>query len=70
MICDRCTDIHKAQREGKTQKECECSCHIGYSTGTSTFTLTGGNTSDIGTSATTANINLTACDCTGDVDVY
>ena len=27
MTCDKCTDIHTAQREGKTTKECECNCH-------------------------------------------
>ena len=27
MTCDKCTDIHSAQREGKTTKECECNCH-------------------------------------------
>lgn len=42
MTCDRCTDIHTAQREGKTQQECGCSCHYNYTTG-GTFTLTGGN---------------------------
>ena len=28
MACDRCSDIHQAQREGKTAKKCECDCHI------------------------------------------
>ena len=27
MSCDRCEDIHKAQRDGKTSDECKCSCH-------------------------------------------
>ncbi len=27
MTCDRCEDIHKAQRDGKTSNECKCSCH-------------------------------------------
>lgn len=27
MSCDRCTDIHTAQKEGKCQKSCECNCH-------------------------------------------
>jgi len=42
MTCDRCIDIHKAQKEGKTQRECGCSCHdsIGWtSTGTTTGTI-------------------------------
>lgn len=34
MTCDRCEDIHKAQRDGKTSDECKCSCH------TSTTTIT------------------------------
>lgn len=27
MSCDKCTDIHYAQREGKTSDECRCTCH-------------------------------------------
>ena len=27
LTCDKCTDIHKAQKEGKTQEECKCKCH-------------------------------------------
>ena len=27
MSCDRCEDIHQAQREGKQSDECKCSCH-------------------------------------------
>jgi len=34
MTCDRCEDIHKAQKEGKTNQKCECDCHITYSSGT------------------------------------
>lgn len=34
MSCDRCIDIHTAQREGKTSKQCECDCH--YSSGAGT----------------------------------
>lgn len=30
MSCDRCEDIHKAQLNGKTNKECECKCHEKY----------------------------------------
>lgn len=65
MTCDRCTDIHKAQREGKTQQECGCSCHIGYSTGTNTFTLTGGNaifTDDTGLSSNIIHTDFTGND--------
>lgn len=28
MSCDKCDDIHFAQREGKTCDECKCTCHI------------------------------------------
>lgn len=62
MTCDRCKDIHKAQSEGKTQRECGCSCHYNYTTGT-TFTLTGNtmpsDTGDCGT------ITYTSTDSTG-----
>lgn len=34
MTCDRCEDIHTAQKNGKTNQKCECDCHITYSTGT------------------------------------
>lgn len=27
MTCDKCEDIHEAQRCGKTQEECKCTCH-------------------------------------------
>lgn len=27
LTCDKCTNIHDAQREGKTQDECKCTCH-------------------------------------------
>jgi len=33
MACDRCEDIHKAQREGKTNQKCECDCHYSSSGG-------------------------------------
>ncbi len=32
MSCDKCEDIHTAQRAGKQNDECRCSCH------SSTFT--------------------------------
>ena len=31
MSCDKCEDIHIAQREGKQSDECHCSCHNGFS---------------------------------------
>ena len=62
MTCERCTDIHKAQKEGKTQRECGCNCHYNstFTTGT-TFTLTG-NTCDTGE---TSSIGLISTDTTG-----
>lgn len=27
MTCNKCDDIHQAQKEGKTQNSCECDCH-------------------------------------------
>jgi len=27
LSCDKCDDIHVAQRAGKTDRECKCSCH-------------------------------------------
>ena len=27
MACNRCEDVHNAQRSGDTQKGCECLCH-------------------------------------------
>lgn len=32
MSCDRCEDIHIAQRDGKTSDECKCSCHTSITT--------------------------------------
>jgi len=34
MACDRCEDIHKAQRDGKTNQKCECDCHYNVSSST------------------------------------
>lgn len=27
MACDKCSDIHEAQKNGKTQESCRCDCH-------------------------------------------
>lgn len=42
MSCDRCSDIHKAQLNGKTNEECKCKCHkwSGNSTWPSTSNCT------------------------------
>ena len=34
MTCDRCQDIHQAQREGKTNQSCHCNCHYYSSSNT------------------------------------
>ena len=49
MTCNRCDDIHKAQREGKTQRPCGCRCHDNFYIGT-----------DTGTATTTGNIRFTS----------
>ncbi len=64
MSCDRCKDIHKAQIEGKTQKECGCNCHNHFDTGTSTGATIFTN---ITTANTTGAITLDACDTTGNI---
>ncbi len=62
MSCERCKDIHKAQIEGKTQKECGCNCHNAFYTGyTGTTTTIAGNTlsvtgTDSGTMTFTSDI--------------
>ena len=49
MTCNRCSDIHEAQKLGKTQNACCCGCHDTYTvstTGTTVpnnFTFTSGN---------------------------
>ncbi len=35
MSCDRCIDIHKSQREGKSAKSCDCTCHDSFWSATS-----------------------------------
>ena len=41
MTCNRCTDIHQAQKEGKTQESCKCNCHTEKNyTGTTTIPYT------------------------------
>lgn len=34
MSCDRCVDIHEAQRLGVVRYPCECDCHMSSGTGT------------------------------------
>jgi len=34
MTCDRCQDIHRAQREGKSNQPCHCNCHYSVSSST------------------------------------
>lgn len=62
MTCERCKDIHQAQRAGLTQRECGCSCHRTFYTGTGTNTFTtstGDNTMNFWTdSSASTGLNL------------
>lgn len=42
--CKRCEDIHTAQKEGKTQKECKCDCHNSHEFQTVTNAFDTGDT--------------------------
>ena len=57
MSCDRCSDVHEAQKAGLTNKKCECNCHskVDWSAATSL-------TWDVGT-------NVTACTTDGCYDI-
>jgi hypothetical protein len=33
MSCDRCVDIHNAQKLGNTVEQCKCSCHSNSTNG-------------------------------------
>ena len=58
MSCNRCYDIHQAQKEGKTQESCKCNCHNITSTGgTTTIPFIWTNS----TSATTATVPTSTC---------
>ena len=52
MNCDRCEDIHQAQKSGKNKNVCSCNCHGGNITENITghYTVNGGSVS-------------TRCDC-------
>lgn len=64
MSCQRCLEVHNAQREGKTQESCKCSCHNDHHnywyTGT-TPSLTVPNWT--GTINTTSDNVLYNCNC-------
>ena len=40
MTCNRCNDVHEAQKKGITQKRCECNCHCTNIGGTISFDTT------------------------------
>ena len=69
--CKRCEDIHTAQKDGKTQKECKCDCHnsgnILYNTsGATTTVFTNTNTlATLDTSTLTGNWINSSGDFTG-----
>ena len=65
MTCERCTDIHKAQKDGKTQRECGCSCHNkGFATTTGTGTIGFQYTTD--TAGNDINLTAGTMDISGD----
>ena len=70
MSCERCLDIHKAQRDGKTGRGCGCHCHDkGFTTtGTTATTGTGFQyTTNIG-SNDIDSITYTSADSSGTCD--
>ncbi len=61
MTCDRCKDIHEAQREGKTQNKCWCDCHGCTCTWICPWTYTYTYPSTTTTGTFTLNGNTAAC---------
>lgn len=65
MSCNRCTDIHQAQKEGKTQLSCQCGCHtqnIGFGASTtalSIYDLTSAGTQLTNSTSTTGTWDFT-----------
>lgn len=70
MSCNKCYDIHEAQKNGLTQKECLCSCHeqSGFPNTTTTSIpniLWNNNDTTNGTLDFTPSFNLCTCSTTG-----
>lgn len=57
MTCDRCMDVHNAQKSGLTQQSCKCDCH--YNNQNYTGTLVFPNT--------TSTLTHTAFNCGSEV---
>lgn len=56
MTCNRCYDIHEAQKLGNTQQPCKCTCHkYSYSTG-GNITWT-----DLTSTSSTIDCNSSSC---------
>jgi len=57
--CNRCQDIHNAQRNGCSGKPCECDCHTFNTTGTApSFTQTWTDFSSAGAADVTCNTTV------------
>ena len=62
MSCDRCSDIHDAQKKGVTTKPCKCECHSEISPFPITpFPLTNGDTNWVWRFNDTQNTPCCAC---------
>ena len=59
MSCNRCTDVHKSQRQGKTQDSCKCGCHDQQ------FTSTSGGNWLVNDNSTSSNIDWFGLSTTG-----
>lgn len=55
MSCNRCYDIHEAQKLGKTQESCKCHCHDN-NTWSTIPTITWTNHTTAGSPTFTCNI--------------
>jgi len=42
MSCDRCKNVHEAQRTGRTDRSCKCECHNSVATGANDLTIGNG----------------------------
>jgi len=66
MSCDRCSDVHAAQKAGLTRGRCECDCHNCTGSGTFQFPYTtwcndttGGNALQLNAGSTAFTLNDT-----------
>jgi len=64
MSCDRCENIHEAQRTGRTNRACECECHFCSSGGADVIIPTGW-TNDAGATLTLNPTNINTSGAVG-----